>query len=122
MTEIIQKFVLYMKEVRKTSDNTVLSYERDLKKMNQYFAEQGIQKAGQITDTALNSYILFLESQGRKPSTIFSVFTERRIYKTKYSRRLEGAQSGTQSAHCTIRGRDDAAFRTGGRGFPQRTA
>ncbi|MCI9525435.1 MAG: tyrosine-type recombinase/integrase [Lachnospiraceae bacterium] len=70
MTEIIQKFVLYMKEVRKTSDNTVLSYERDLKKMNQYFAEQGIQKAGQITDTALNSYILFLESQGRKPSTI----------------------------------------------------
>lgn len=70
MTEIIQKFVLYMKEVRKTSENTTVSYERDLKKMNQYFEEQGIHKVEQITATGLNSYILFLERQGRKASTI----------------------------------------------------
>lgn len=70
MTEIIQKFVFYMKEVRKTSENTTVSYERDLKKMNQYFGEQGICKVEQVTATGLNSYILFLERQGRKPSTI----------------------------------------------------
>ncbi len=70
MTELIQKFVLYMKEVRKTSENTILSYERDLKKMNQYLAGQGIQRERQVTATSLNSYILFLEGQGRKPSTI----------------------------------------------------
>ena len=59
-----------MKEVRKTSENTSVSYERDLRKMNQYFADQGIEKADQITITGLNSYILFLEKQGRKPATI----------------------------------------------------
>ncbi len=66
----IQKFVQYMREIRKTSDNTVVSYERDLRKMNQFFQEQGIEQVNQITATGLNSYILFQERQGRKPSTI----------------------------------------------------
>ncbi len=70
MTEEILGFIQYMKEIRKTSENTTVSYERDLRKMNQYFADQGIKKADQITATGLNSYILFLEKQGRKPATI----------------------------------------------------
>lgn len=70
MTDEIQKFIHYMKEVRRTSENTVVSYERDLKKLNQYFANQGIRQVDQITATGLNSYILFLEKQGRKPATI----------------------------------------------------
>ncbi|MCI9082302.1 MAG: site-specific tyrosine recombinase XerD [Lachnospiraceae bacterium] len=70
MTDEIQKFIQYMKEVRRTSENTIVSYERDLKKLNQYFADQGILRAEQITATGLNSYILFLEKQGRKPATI----------------------------------------------------
>lgn len=70
MTEIIQKFSLYLREVRKTSENTILSYERDLKKMVQYFEEQGICRPEQITAMGLNSYILYLENQGKKPATI----------------------------------------------------
>jgi len=70
MTDEIQKFIRYMKEVRRTSENTAVSYERDLKKLSQYFADHGIQNVEQVTHTGLNSYILFLEKQGRKPSTI----------------------------------------------------
>lgn len=70
MTDEIQKFIRYMKEVRRTSENTAVSYERDLKKLSQYFADHGIQNVEQVTYTGLNSYILFLEKQGRKPSTI----------------------------------------------------
>ncbi|MCI8299737.1 MAG: site-specific tyrosine recombinase XerD [Lachnospiraceae bacterium] len=70
MTDEIQRFIQYMKEVRRTSENTAVSYERDLKKMDQYFAEQGVQNVEQITVTGLSSYILFLEKQGRKPATI----------------------------------------------------
>ena len=70
MTDEIQKFIQYMREVRKTSENTIVSYERDLKKLSQYFAGQGIQTADQVTITGLNSYILFLEKQGRKPATV----------------------------------------------------
>lgn len=70
MTEMIQNFILYMKEVRKASENTISSYERDLKKMNQYLGEQGICKVEQVTATGLNAYILSLEHQNRKASTI----------------------------------------------------
>ena len=44
MTKEIQEFVRYMKEVKKTSENTAVSYERDLKKMNQFFMEQALGK------------------------------------------------------------------------------
>ena len=70
MVSEIHKFAKYMKEVRKTSNNTVVSYERDLKKMSQYFLGQGIGDVAQVTATGLNSYILFQEKQGKKPSTI----------------------------------------------------
>ena len=66
MTCEIEKFVWYMREVRKTSDNTVVSYERDLRKMSQFFVEQGMDQVGQVTVTMLNAYILFQERQGRK--------------------------------------------------------
>ena len=70
MNDEIQKFIVYLKEVKKTSENTTLSYERDLKKFNKYFMEQGISKVTQITTTGLNSYVLYLEKQGIKPATI----------------------------------------------------
>ncbi|EOS46016.1 tyrosine recombinase XerD [Lachnospiraceae bacterium A2] len=66
----IQGFVQYMREVRRTSENTAVSYERDLRNMEQFFQGQGISEAGQVTTTLLNSYILFQERQGRKPATI----------------------------------------------------
>ncbi len=52
------------------SDNTAVSYERDLKKLWSYLEEQGITQVTEITATSLNSYILFLEREGKKPSTI----------------------------------------------------
>lgn len=70
MNDEIQRFIVYLKEVKKTSENTVLSYERDLKKFNKYCMEQGISSVNQITATGLNSYVLYLEKQGLKPATI----------------------------------------------------
>lgn len=70
MYDEIEKFIQYLKEVKKTSENTVVSYQRDLKKMIGYFMERGIFQIDQITATGLNSYILFLEKLGRKPATI----------------------------------------------------
>ena len=52
------------------SDNTAVSYERDLKKLEGYLRDQGITHVTEITTTGLNSYILFLEKEGKKPSTI----------------------------------------------------
>lgn len=70
MKQELSDFIQYLKDVKHTSDNTAVSYERDLKKLDGYLSAQGITQADQITATCLNSYILFLEKEGKKPSTI----------------------------------------------------
>ena len=70
MTEDIQKFILYMHTEKHTSENTEVSYKRDLKNMEQFLNGQGINQIEKVTATSLNSYVLYLEKIGRKPSTI----------------------------------------------------
>lgn len=70
MTQDIQNFIQYLHQVKQTSVNTEVSYARDLRKMSQYLATQGVEQVGDITATNLNSYLLFLEKEGLKPSTI----------------------------------------------------
>ena len=70
MTQDIQKFILYMHTEKHTSENTEVSYKRDLEKMEQFLSKQGIDTIETVTVTALNSYVLYLEKIGRKPSTI----------------------------------------------------
>ena len=65
MTEMIQKFVYYMKEVRKTSENTTVSYERDLRKMSQYFEEQGIDTEEADAENILEASEVFEIGDGR---------------------------------------------------------
>ncbi|MGN0348065.1 MAG: site-specific tyrosine recombinase XerD [Roseburia sp.] len=70
MIQEIQNFIQYLHEKKHTSENTEISYARDLKKMNCYLEEQGICRRHEVTTTSLNSYLLFLEKEGRKPATI----------------------------------------------------
>lgn len=70
MTKDIERFIVYMRDVRQISKNTELSYERDLRKMSAFLKEQGITEVSDVTSTSLNAYILYLEKEGRKPSTI----------------------------------------------------
>lgn len=52
------------------SRNTVLSYRRDLMQMAVYLEERGIQEASKVTKTSLNSYMLFMEKEGKASTTI----------------------------------------------------
>ena len=70
MKHEIADFVSYLRDTKHTAENTVVSYERDLKKLNEYLILQGIDTATHITATTLNSYILYMEKEGKKPSTI----------------------------------------------------
>ena len=70
MKEDIFKFIQYLHQEKKTSQNTEVSYERDLKKMSQYLSEQGIASVRDVTATSLNFYVLKLEKEGMKPATI----------------------------------------------------
>lgn len=70
MTQAIEDFIKYLSDVKKTSKNTKDSYERDLKKLNQFLTEQGIVSVEAITPEHLSAYIQSLREAGRKPSTI----------------------------------------------------
>lgn len=71
MESAIQNFISYLHNTKKTSGNTEVSYERDLKKMVRYFAsEQQIREVTQITETSLNSYMLYLERNHFAASTV----------------------------------------------------
>lgn len=70
MVAEIEEFMNYLQNVKKMSHNTVLSYRRDLLQMASYLEERGLTDAGKVTKTSLNSYILFLEKEGRATTTI----------------------------------------------------
>lgn len=66
----IRAFISYLSEEKSASYNTQISYERDLRKLKEYLETQGITKVQDVTGTSLNSYILFLEKEGKAASTV----------------------------------------------------
>ncbi len=75
MQESVQRFLQYIQAERGATANTVLSYERDLRKMQNYMEAQGIHSPDRVSSTALNAYILQMESQGLAPATISRTVT-----------------------------------------------
>lgn len=70
MTQEIDSFLGYLRDVKAISKNTEISYESDLRKWQDYFLTQGIMKPGDITREHLKGYVRRLQEEGRKPSTI----------------------------------------------------
>lgn len=70
MEKTIDAFIIYMRNVKRTSENTEMSYRRDLRKVQHYMEEQGIVDINKISETNLNSYILYLEKKQFSAATI----------------------------------------------------
>lgn len=70
MEKAVEAFVSYLHNIKKSSNNTVMSYKRDLKKLTGFLQEQGITEFSQVNQTNLNSYILYLEKNRFTPATV----------------------------------------------------
>ena len=70
MDDEIRYFIEYLKDVKRASHNTVMSYQSDLAKMALYVSQQGVESIGGVTATVLGSYVLFLERSGMAAATI----------------------------------------------------
>lgn len=70
MKNEIDAFIAYMHENRQTSDNTEAAYARDLRKLMEYLQETGAGSFGEVSGEMLEGFLLTLEAQGRKASTI----------------------------------------------------
>lgn len=66
----IQGFIQYLHEEKHTSFNTQVSYQRDLRKLEDYLRNQSIPEFTKVNTTNLNSYMLYLERNGSAPSSI----------------------------------------------------
>lgn len=70
MEKAIDSFIVYLHNIKKTSGNTEMSYKRDLVKVQNYMAGQGILDVKKISATNLNSYVLYLEKNQFSAATI----------------------------------------------------
>jgi len=66
----INAFMIYLRSIKKTSENTEKSYYRDLMKVKKYMEEHGITDVHKITYVTLNAYVLYLEREGFSAATI----------------------------------------------------
>ncbi|MBA1337072.1 MAG: Site-specific tyrosine recombinase XerD [Firmicutes bacterium] len=70
MNDLLEKFLVYIKEVRKLSDNTVESYGRDLRQYLEYIGNKRILSLKNTNKTTIITYLLYLQKLGRATSTI----------------------------------------------------
>ncbi len=70
MEQYINDFIKYLQEIRHASKNTLQAYQNDLRKLQNFLENQGINSVLKISETCLNSYVLTLEKEGLSASSV----------------------------------------------------
>jgi integrase/recombinase XerD len=70
MREEIKAFADYLQNEKKTARNTLLSYERDLRKMADYFEQKGKENLKELTADDMSGYMEHMKEEGKKASTL----------------------------------------------------
>lgn len=70
MKDYITDYLEYLKVVKHSSDNTILSYKRDLLKLYEYLSENKLDDLNAVTITELNNYTAFLKKNNMSTATI----------------------------------------------------
>jgi integrase/recombinase XerD len=70
MESSLRDFLMYMKDVKNASQNTLLSYKNDIAKLFRHLNKQNITDVEKINETSLNSYVLSMERNGMSPATV----------------------------------------------------
>jgi len=70
MREEVDAFVKYLQQDKKASTNTVASYRCDLMQLLAWLEAQGITEPEKVTRTCMNSYLMYLEREGKAVTSI----------------------------------------------------
>ncbi len=70
MDQQIQEFVNYLEKIKNSSENTAMSYKRDLTRMVAFMEERGIRDVKDITEDRLLDYAMSLKEEQFAPSSI----------------------------------------------------
>ncbi|MDO4522168.1 MAG: site-specific tyrosine recombinase XerD [Eubacteriales bacterium] len=66
----IIQFTSYLEEEKNASNSTVMSYQRDLRKLFLFLENKGVQCLEDVTSTNLNSYVLQMEKDGFSTASV----------------------------------------------------
>ena len=70
MEQAIEQFIAYLHNVKETSNNTELSYRRDLKKVIAFLRARGLTDWVSVTEDDLKAYIASMGEQNFAAATI----------------------------------------------------
>ena len=70
MEREVQEYISYLHNVKHTSNNTEMSYKRDLLKVCHFMQERGINSATAVKEQDLKAYIHALEEQKLAAATV----------------------------------------------------
>lgn len=70
MEKEISAFITYLHNVKNTSNNTELSYKRDLEKMEHFMSSRGITEAKNVSAQDLSDYVKYLEDNHFAAATV----------------------------------------------------
>lgn len=70
MREHIDNYINFLTVIKRSSQNTIASYRRDLLKLCVYFEEKGCTAVTDIKSMDLNTYVIDLKAQGMSLATI----------------------------------------------------
>ncbi|NLM12672.1 MAG: site-specific tyrosine recombinase XerD [Epulopiscium sp.] len=70
MEEVVEKYAVYLRDVKGASENTILSYQRDLRHFIRFLKDSGVKKIQDVNRTNITAYLLNLQKRGRSTSTI----------------------------------------------------
>ncbi len=70
MEKEIQEYVLYLRQVKGTSENTQAAYSRDLKKAAAFFYQRNVSEPSMIEEEDLKEYLQEMENQKLSPATV----------------------------------------------------
>ena len=70
MEKEINAFITYLHNIKNTSNNTELSYKRDLEKVKQFMASRGIVEAKDVSAKDLSDYVKYLEDNRFAAATV----------------------------------------------------
>lgn len=89
MENAIQDFIIYLHTNKQTSQNTEISYRRDLRKLAAFLQTHGIAEFTDATRTDLDAFILYMEKKHFASSTISrNVASVRALYQYLFREHL----------------------------------
>jgi len=81
MLESKADFLAYLKNVRGSAENTIISYDRDLRNFSKYIeTKYGGAGDEEVTPLILRSYLLYLKDVGRASSTVLRSTAALKVY------------------------------------------